>query len=106
MENAQIAEIFETIADLLDLTGSNEFRVRAYRQAARSIRSYSGRIADRVAEGEDLSDIPNVGDRTAAKIREIIQTGTCRRLEELRADMPEGLTDLMRIPGTSACCAA
>ncbi|MFW6158541.1 MAG: DNA polymerase/3'-5' exonuclease PolX [Planctomycetota bacterium] len=98
MENAQIAEIFDTIADLIDLKGGNQYRVRSYRAAARSVRDHSGRLEELVEQGADLTDIPNIGEKTADKIREIVETGTCKRLEELREELPEGLTELMNIP--------
>jgi DNA polymerase (family X) len=99
MENAQIADLFDTIADLIELKGGNEFRIRSYRQAARTVRDHPERLEDLVEANEDLSDLPNIGERTADKIREIIETGTCARIEELRKDIPEGLTHLMEIPG-------
>ncbi len=99
MENAQIAEMLDEIADLLELQEANEFRVRAYRSAAQSVRNHSERLEDLAEEGEDLADLPNVGESTAEKIHEMLQRGTCDRLEQLRQKVPEGLTDLMDIPG-------
>jgi DNA polymerase (family 10) len=98
VENAQIASIFEEIADLLELKGGNEFRVRSYRNAARTVRDLSRRVEDLVEEGEKLSDLPNIGKGTAEKIDEILHRGTCRRLEELRKEVPPQLTELMKIP--------
>jgi len=98
MENARIASIFEEIADLLELQGGNEFRVRSYRNAARTVRDLSRRVEELVEEGETLSELPNIGKGTAEKIREILHRGTCRRLEDLREDIPPHLTEIMRIP--------
>jgi DNA polymerase (family 10) len=98
MENAQIASIFEEIADLLELKGGNPFRVRSYRNAARTIRDLSLRVEDLAEEGEKLSDLPNIGKSTAEKIDEILHRGTCRRLEELRKEVRPQLTELMKIP--------
>jgi len=98
LENAQIASIFEEIADLLELQGKNEFRVRFYRNASRTIRDLSRRVEDLVGEGGDLSDIPNIGTNTAEKIHEILHRGTCKRLEDLRKQVPPQLTDLMQVP--------
>lgn len=98
MENAQIAEKFEEIADLLELQEGNEFRIRSYRSAARTIRDQSGRMEDMVEEDQDLTDLPNIGQSTADKIREIVQTGTCQRLEEQRENVPEGLIEVMKVP--------
>ncbi len=98
MENAQVARIFDEIADLLQLKGANEFRVRSYRSAARTVRDLSERVAEMVERGDDLSELPNIGESTAEKIREIVERGTCERLEELTGDVPEELTELMAVP--------
>jgi DNA polymerase (family 10) len=99
MENTQIAEIFDEIADLLELQDDNPFRIRSYRSAAQSVRNLSDRLQELAERGDDLSEIPNIGDATSRKIREILETGTCKRLEELRKRVPTGLTELMHIPG-------
>ncbi len=99
MENEQIAAIFDKIADLLDLKGGNEFRVRSYRNAARSIRNQSERVEAMVERGEDLDNLPNVGKSIAQKVHEILDRGTCDRLEELEKEFPEGLTHLMDVQG-------
>jgi DNA polymerase (family 10) len=99
MENAQIADIFDEIADLLELRDDNPFRIRSYRSAARSVRNLSDRLEALAERDQDLSDIPNIGEATAKKIHEILRTGTCTRLEELRKQVPAGLPDLMHIPG-------
>jgi DNA polymerase (family 10) len=99
MENAQVAAIFDEIADLLEIQEANPFRVRSYRNAARTIRDLSQRVEDLAEEGKDLTDLPNIGDSTAEKIHEILDTGTCQRLEELTQEMPEELTELMNVPG-------
>jgi DNA polymerase (family X) len=99
MENAQIAEIFEEIADLIELREGNPFRVRSYRNAAQAVRGLSERLERMRARGEDLSKIPNIGESTSKKIAEILDTGTCARLEALRKSVPSGLADVMRLPG-------
>ena len=98
MENAQVADIFDEIADLVELDQGNEFRVRAYRAAARTIRNLPQRLEDLADADEDLSEIPDIGESSAAKIHEILATGTCERLQELRDQVPAELTDVMRIP--------
>lgn len=102
MENARIADLFDEMADLLELERANEFRVRSYRSAARTIRDMSQRLEDMVADEQDLAELPNIGKSTAGKIKEIVNTGTCKRLEELRADLPKGLTEVMRVEGMGA----
>lgn len=98
MENAQIADIFDEIADLLELSGGDPFRVRAYRGAAQTIRGLPRRLEDLLQEGADLRELPHIGASTAEKIREILRTGTCRRLLELRRKVPRELTSLMKVP--------
>ena len=98
MENTQVANILDEIADLLELREADEFRVRAYRNASRTIRGLSQRLEDLLDEDKDLTKLSNVGQSTADKIREILETGTCQRLEELKKKVPEQLTELMKVP--------
>ncbi len=102
MENTQVASVFDEIADLLELKEGNAFRIRAYRNAAQSVRGLSGRLEDLVKEGKDLTKLHDVGESTADKIREILETGTCERVQQLRDDVPAELTELMKIPGVGA----
>ena len=98
MENARIAEIFSEIADLLELEGGNEFRVRSYRNAARTVSELPQRLEEMVGKDTDLTELPNIGKSTADKIREIVERGTCKRLEDLHEEVPEGLTELLSVP--------
>ena len=98
MENAKIADILDEIADLLDLEEANAFRVRSYRNAAQTVRGLPERVEEKVAAGEHLSDLPNIGRSIGKKLHEIVDTGTCKRLEELREEIPEGVTRLMDVP--------
>ncbi|MFP4105933.1 MAG: DNA polymerase/3'-5' exonuclease PolX [Phycisphaerae bacterium] len=98
MENSQIADIFDRIADLIELQGGNQFRIRSYRNAARTVRDMTDRLADLDKEDKDLSTLPNIGDKTADKIHEILEKGTCKRLEDLKDEVPEGLPELMKVP--------
>ncbi|AKJ65291.1 DNA polymerase/3'-5' exonuclease PolX [Kiritimatiella glycovorans] len=98
MENADAAGMFEEIADLVEIQGGNPFRVRSYRNAARTIKDLSGRVEDLVEQGEDLSELPHIGSSIADKIREMVETGTCAKLEELRGQVPGHLTDLLDVP--------
>jgi DNA polymerase (family 10) len=99
MENTQIANIFDEIADLLELRDDNPSRIRAYRRAARTIRKMSSPLEEQVHAGRDLSKIPTIGAATATKIHEVLKTGNCKRLNELRETIPAGLIDMMGIPG-------
>ncbi len=97
--NQEIAAAFEKLADLLEIQGANQFRVLAYRNAARTIESQPKSVADMIDEGEDLQELPGIGHDLAAKIREYASTGRIRRLDELEREIPEGLSILMKIEG-------
>jgi DNA polymerase (family 10) len=97
--NLNIADIFEQIADILDIQGGNYFRIRAYRQAARQLRGMLEDIALYVANGQDLSKLPAIGNNLAAKIIEILETGNCATLNSLQKHSPSGLVELLHIPG-------
>jgi len=95
--NAEAAEIFRTIADLLDLLGE-KFKPEAYRRAARSIESLTEDLAT-VATRGDLRSIPGVGEAIADKTEEYLKTGTIPYYEKLKRQVPPGLVELMRLPG-------
>jgi DNA polymerase (family 10) len=99
VHNAEVAAIFDEIADLLELEGANPFRVRAYRNAARVVRDLGRDVAAMAAAGEDLTELPGVGADLAGKIREITTTGRCASLDELRLRTPPVLAKLLTIPG-------
>jgi len=97
--NRKIADIFNEIADLLDIDGDNPFKVRAYRNAARTILGYSREMSDLVEEGFDLTSLRGIGKELAKKITEIVQTGKLAYLEKLRKTHPPQLEELLKIPG-------
>ncbi|MEJ5359532.1 MAG: helix-hairpin-helix domain-containing protein, partial [Desulfobacterales bacterium] len=97
--NSEIAAIFEEIADLLELQDENPFKIRAYRQAARVLRGLGTEAADLLAAGEDLRQLPGIGKELAAKIADILRTGTTAALERLRAEIPAALREMLRLPG-------
>ncbi|OOG28104.1 DNA polymerase III [Thioalkalivibrio denitrificans] len=97
--NAEIADKFNRLADLLEIEGANPFRVRAYRNAARTVGSMSRSMADLIAEGRDLSELPDIGDDLAEKIETIVRTGRLPLLEEVEQRTPAALSDLMKIGG-------
>jgi DNA polymerase (family 10) len=99
VHNAEIAEIFETLADLLAVRGDNPFRIRAYRNAARTIRGNSRSMAELLAEGRDLSELRNIGKDLAGKIATIVETGRLPLLDELSSRTPKALSELMKIEG-------
>ena len=99
VHNATIEAAFDEIADLLDIQGANPFRVRAYRNAARTIGDLGTDIKTLMDQGTALTDIPGVGDDLAKKIEEIVTTGKCEFLERLHKQLPPAITDLLKIPG-------
>ena len=99
IHNHDITEIFEKVADLLEIEGANPFRVRAYRNAARVVSGMSQSLADLVARGEDLTRLPGVGQDLAGKITEIVKTGDLGLLKELEGRTPPALARLMNVAG-------
>jgi DNA polymerase (family 10) len=99
MQNPDIARLFDEVADLLEIQDANPFRVRAYRNAARTIRDFPESIADFVRGGRDLTEIPGIGDDLAEKITTIVASGELPLRKQLAAKLPAGLLDLLRIPG-------
>jgi DNA polymerase (family 10) len=99
IHNSDIAEIFDKVADLLDIQGANPFRVRAYRNAARLVSSLSQSLADMVDRGEDLTRLSGIGRDLAGKIDEIVRTGQLAQLKELESHLPPALVQLMNLEG-------
>jgi DNA polymerase (family X) len=96
--NREIADTFETVADMLQIKGENIHRVLAYRNAAESIRQYPRNLEVVSAEGT-LTDIPYVGDTLAEKISEMLETGRLEFYERLAAEIPPGLVEIVHING-------
>src|SRR5437867_10792264 len=100
MQNPDIARVFDEVADLLEIQDANPFRVRAYRNAARTIRDFPEPIAELVRVGaKDLTEISGIGADLAEKITAIVTTGELPLRKQLAAKLPPGLLDLLRIPG-------
>jgi len=98
MKNKLIAEIFKDIAEMLEIKGENFFKIRAYEKAAQNIESLPGDI-EAFAKDEKLKDIPGIGKDLEEKIKEIVSTGKLKYLEELKKDIPEGLIEMLNVPG-------
>ncbi len=100
MTNAEIAAVFEQIADLLEFQDANPFRVRAYRNAARTIHDLPQSAAEIVGDpNRSLTEIEGIGKDLAEKIATLVQTGALPMLEELLAEVPESVLSIMRVPG-------
>ncbi len=98
MDKKQVAEILEEIADILELKGEVEFKVRAYRNAARIVRDVKGDLKELVDSGE-LAKIKGIGPNLFEKIKELVNTGQLKYYEELKKSIPEGLFELLQIHG-------
>jgi DNA polymerase (family 10) len=99
VHNNDIAAVFEEIADLLEIEQANPFRIRAYRNAARTVQGLGEEVRDLIQEGFDLDQLPGIGEALAEKIAEIVRTGKCQALEKLRQEGGKGLVELLHIPG-------
>ncbi|QDU38811.1 DNA polymerase/3'-5' exonuclease PolX [Maioricimonas rarisocia] len=100
MQNAEVARVFEELADLLEIQGANAFRVRAYRNAARTIEDLSETVSALVAEGKsELTELPGIGKDLAEKIITIVETGELPQLAKLRKEVPPGVVEMLRIEG-------
>jgi len=100
MQNAEIARLLTDVADLLEISAGNPFKVRAYRNAARTVADHPDPIAELVTGGEfDLTDLPGIGGGIAKEITALVETGTLPQRQQLVATVPPGLLDLLRISG-------
>ena len=95
IHNKEISEILQEVADLLDLSGESSFRVRSYRNAARTISGMPQSIAS--GNNQSLSDLPGIGQSMASKVREIVRTGQLEQLSRLRQKLPPGLIQIMKL---------
>jgi DNA polymerase (family 10) len=100
MQNADIARQLDEVADLLEISEANPFKVRAYRNAARTVRDHPEPLAELVrAGGFDLTELPSIGEGIAGEIEALVATGAMPQRQELVKKLPPGLLDLLRIPG-------
>ena len=98
MDKAKVAEILTEIGTLLELSGENPFKTRAYVNGARALESLTEPLADLVA-AKRLGEIKGIGEALEQKITELVETGRLRYYEELKASIPPGLIALLEIPG-------
>ena len=97
-DNETIARAFEATSELLELTGDNPHRVRSYASVARIIEHLPLPAGEMLRDGT-LTDVKGIGDGTAARVRELVETGRLGVLDELRAKVPPGLADVLRVKG-------
>lgn len=99
VHNQDVAAVFDELADLLEIDDANPFRVRAYRNAAQTVRGLARDLGEMVANGEDLTRLQGIGKDLAGKVEEILETGTVKALSEVHEHVPATLKDLTAIPG-------
>jgi len=95
--NDEIASAFGELADLLELSGADRYRILAYRRAAATLAGLArdvGKMSDK-----ELVGLSGIGKATASKVREFIETGTMRALEDARAELPAGVLEMTTLPG-------
>ncbi len=98
MTNAEIAEVFEHIAEILEIKGENPFKIRAYLNASATISRLGENLSYIIKEGENLN-IPGIGKDLHLKIKELVETGSLAYYDELLKSVPEGLFELLKIRG-------
>ena len=98
MTNAQIAAAFDELADLYELDGAVQYRVLAYRTAAKTVRDAPVSVEQLVREGR-VTELPGIGKTLEEKLQTLIETGDTKQAQKLRAQFPSGLIAMMRLPG-------
>lgn len=98
VDKAFIAKLLDECGTLLALQGENDFRCRAYHNGARAIEQYEGDFVGAV-QRDELGHVPGIGETLTVKIKEIIETGRLAFHEKLKAEIPAGLVDMLRING-------
>jgi len=100
MTNAEIAAVFDQIADLLEFQGANPFRIRAYRNGARAIKDLPESVEELAGDRtRQLTDIAGIGKDLAAKVVTLVQTGSLPMLDDLLAEIPQSVLAMLRVPG-------
>lgn len=98
MTKDDVAAALDEIGTLLELKGENDFKCRAYHTAARTVSQLDGDLRQLVAANR-LGEVRGVGEALREKIATLATTGRLPYLEELRASLPAGLFDILKLPG-------
>src|SRR5687768_7707678 len=101
MTKDDVADALDEIGTLLGLQGENSFRTNAYHNGARTVRQLPGDLKDLIA-ADQLRQVRGIGDALRDKITTLVTTGRLPYLEELRAKLPAGLIEMLRLPGLGA----
>jgi len=98
LNKSDAAKALEEIAVLLELTGANSFKTRAYTNAARALERVTGDL-DALIESGELKQVKGIGKSIFEKIIELAETGHSAYIDELHANVPDGLLEILHIPG-------
>ena len=101
MKNSEVAQRLNEIASLMEFDGEPFFKIKAYERAARSLEDSQTPVEDLLRTGE-VGELPGVGKAISQKIADIVATGTCNYLDELRARFPPTILELLSVPGIGA----
>ncbi len=101
MDNKEIVEALQEMTTLMELNGENAFRIRSYTHAARQIDLLRESASDLSARGE-LESVRGIGARMARNIATLIETGKLPGIDDLRSALPEGLQEMIEVPGLGA----
>ena len=105
MQNTDIAKTFERLANLLELKGESSFKTQAYRKAARVVKQLPADI-ELLAREHRLRDIPGIGEAISNKITRLVIEGKMDLYEKVKAEFPQGIIDIMDVPGIGPKLAA
>ena len=98
MDNEQIAKSLKQLADLMEFQGVNPFRLKAYRNGARSILELPQTITSMIEAGDDLTKLDGIGKSVAQKCKELCETGKLQQLEDLFKEVPKSVLEFLNIP--------
>ena len=98
MDKKEISNALDEASVIMELAGDNPFRVRAYSNASRIVRAYAGDLSEAIADGS-IQSIKGIGPNIAANIAELLESDDPPFLKELRSKFPDGVLEMLRIPG-------
>ena len=105
MTNKDAADLLDAFADVLEIRGANQFRVRAFRTASRRVDGLTVDLGELVAT-DSLEKVQGIGKGIAGFLRELVTTGRVVEYEAMRAEIPSGVFDMLRVPGLGPKTAA
>ncbi len=97
LSNKEVALFFEKLAKYLEYLGENQFIIKAYREAASTIKNLNRPISDYLKENR-LTELPHIGKEISKKIKEILKTKNLKKLQEVESKIPYPIKVLLDIP--------